>query len=76
MDDEALSLAVSHDGRYFATGGTAAVVKLWSYDGGDLVFEGKGHSGVITGLRYAGSRPWFCKYASGVRGGGRGVGRI
>ena len=53
MDDEALSLAVSHDGRFFATGGTAAVVKLWRYDGAVLVAEGKGHSGAITDLRCA-----------------------
>lgn len=51
MDDEGLSLAVSHDGKYFATGGAAAVVKLWRYDDAHLIFEGTGHSGVITGLR-------------------------
>lgn len=53
MDDEGLSLAVSHNGRYIATGGSAAVVKLWGYEGADLIFEGTGHSGAITGLRYA-----------------------
>lgn len=51
MNDEALALAVSHDGRYFATGGTAAIVKLWNYEDAALVFEGTGHSGFITGLR-------------------------
>lgn len=51
MNDEALALAMSHDGRFFATGGSAAIVKLWKYDNADLVFEGNGHSGVITGLR-------------------------
>ena len=51
MDDEGLSLAVSHNGQYFATGGAAAVVKLWGYDDANLIFEGTGHSGVITGLR-------------------------
>lgn len=51
MDDEALSLAVSHDGRFFATGGTAAIVKLWGYDNAELLYEGTGHSGPITGLR-------------------------
>lgn len=51
MDDEGLSLAVSHNGQYFATGGAAAVVKLWGYDEANLIFEGTGHSGVITGLR-------------------------
>ncbi len=52
MDDEGLSLAMSHNGRYIATGGSAAVVKLWGYDAADLIFEGKGHSGAIAGLRY------------------------
>lgn len=51
MDDEGISLAISHDGRYFATGGTAAIIKLWSYDGADLLFEGTGHSGTITGIK-------------------------
>lgn len=51
MDDEGLSLAVSHNGQYFATGGAAAVVKLWGYEDANLIFEGTGHSGVITGLR-------------------------
>lgn len=51
MDDEALCLAVSHNGSYLGTGGTAAIVKLWSYDNADLLFEGTGHSGAITGLR-------------------------
>lgn len=51
MNDEALALAVSHDGRYFATGGTAAVVKLWAYEGVDLISEGRGHSGMIIALR-------------------------
>lgn len=53
MDDEAISLTMSHDGRFFATGGTAAIVKLWGYDGPSLIAEGFGHSGVIKDLRYA-----------------------
>lgn len=53
MDDEALALAVSHNGRYFATGGTAAIVKLWGYEKADLIFEGTGHSGAIKDLRSA-----------------------
>lgn len=56
MDDEGLSLAMSHNGRYIATGGSAAVVKLWGYDAANLIFEGKGHSGAIAGLRYAASQ--------------------
>lgn len=53
MDDEGLSLAVSHNGRYVATGGSATIVKLWGYEAADLIFEGAGHSGAIAGLRYA-----------------------
>lgn len=56
MDDEGLSLAVSHNGKYVATGGSAAVVKLWGFDAADLIFEGKGHSGAIAGVRYAAER--------------------
>lgn len=52
MDDEAISLAMSHNGRFFATGGTAAIVKLWGYDGPSLIAESFGHSGVIKDLRY------------------------
>lgn len=51
MDDEGLSLAVSHNGKYIATGGSATVVKLWGFEAADLIFEGKGHSGAIAGVR-------------------------
>ena len=51
MDDEGLSLAISHNGKYIATGGSATVVKLWGFDAADLIFEGKGHSGAIAGVR-------------------------
>lgn len=53
MNDEALSVAVSHNGLYVATGGTATVVKLWKFNGAELILEGAGHSGTITGLRQA-----------------------
>lgn len=59
MDDEGLSLAVSHNGQYFATGGAAAVVKLWGYEDASLIFEGTGHSGAITGLRQVSEKPMF-----------------
>ncbi|CAM9394301.1 unnamed protein product, partial [Discosporangium mesarthrocarpum] len=53
MDDEATSLAMSHSGQLFATGGTAMMVKLWAYEKGELLAQGGGHSGVITGLSFS-----------------------
>uniref|UniRef100_S4RY15 Cilia- and flagella-associated protein 52 n=1 Tax=Petromyzon marinus TaxID=7757 RepID=S4RY15_PETMA len=43
---------VSPDGEYFVTvkGGDDKLIKVWSYNDGDVTFVGKGHSGNVTRL--------------------------
>ncbi|EGR30971.1 WD40 repeat protein [Ichthyophthirius multifiliis] len=47
-DDECMCLHLSNNGKYFATGGSQQVVKIWEFSTGKLVGEGKGHSGTIN----------------------------
>eukprot|EP00611_Tribonema_gayanum_P032523 TRINITY_DN9777_c0_g1_i1.p1 TRINITY_DN9777_c0_g1~~TRINITY_DN9777_c0_g1_i1.p1 ORF type:complete len:614 (+),score=249.53 TRINITY_DN9777_c0_g1_i1:165-2006(+) len=53
MSDEALGVAVSHNGRFVATAGTAQVVKLWDLASRRLLAEGRGHSGSVTALSFS-----------------------
>ncbi len=51
--DEGRTIAMSHDGRYFATGGTACVVRLWDYDSAKVISTGVGHSSTITSIAFS-----------------------
>ena len=51
--DEITALAVSHDGRYFATGGTKEVIRIWDVQSMALVAEGHGHSNTISCIAWA-----------------------
>ncbi|CAM9768810.1 unnamed protein product [Chrysoparadoxa australica] len=53
LNDEAFSIAMSHSGRFFATGGSGMVVKLWGYESMELVASGKGHSDTITCVAFS-----------------------
>lgn len=49
-DGEISTLAISKEGEHFISGGEDAVVKVWSYDEGCVLYEGIGHAGAITKL--------------------------
>ena len=51
--DEIMALAVSHDGRFFATGGAKEVVRIWEVETMAMVAEGNGHSDLITCIAWA-----------------------
>ncbi|OQR89815.1 hypothetical protein ACHHYP_06029 [Achlya hypogyna] len=51
--DEATCIAVAHALPLFATGGTDQVVKLWSFDSGQLLVDGIGHSGGVRSLAFS-----------------------
>lgn len=53
MDDEGMSVAMSHSGRYVVTGGTRQLVKLWEYPSLRRVGEYQGHSGTINHVRFS-----------------------
>jgi WD40 repeat protein len=52
-NDEGLAVATSHSGKFVATGGTAGVVRIWSYPSGVFVVEGRGHNAVIQALAFS-----------------------
>lgn len=57
--DECFSLAVSHDGRMFATGGSEQIVRLWDVGTGKVMGEGAGHSGTINTVAFSGDDKQF-----------------
>jgi WD40 repeat protein len=53
LDDEAMSIALSHDGKLFATAGTAMLIKLWDFNTLELLAVGEGHSGLVNDLQFS-----------------------
>ncbi|KAG5675953.1 hypothetical protein PVAND_005810 [Polypedilum vanderplanki] len=46
-------LALNSTGEYFISAGSDCVVKLWSYELGEIVAQGLGHTGSVTACRYS-----------------------
>lgn len=51
--DECFALSISHDGKYFATGGSEQIVRLWDMGTGKILSEGSGHSGCINSISFS-----------------------
>mmetsp|Transcript_28816 Transcript_28816/g.56592 ORF Transcript_28816/g.56592 Transcript_28816/m.56592 type:complete len:613 (-) Transcript_28816:59-1897(-) len=51
---ESLCIAVSPDGKYFATGGDDATVFVWDTKSKKCIAQGTGHSGNINSLTFSG----------------------
>lgn len=51
--DELFCITISPDGKYFATGGSLGIVRVWEYGSGKCLSENKGHSGTVVCIRYA-----------------------
>ncbi|KAL4432056.1 hypothetical protein ABPG74_017792 [Tetrahymena malaccensis] len=51
--DECMSLHLSSDGRYFVTGGSEQIVKIWDFATGKLIAQGRGHSGCINTVSFS-----------------------
>lgn len=51
--DEGKVVAVSHSGKLIATGGSAGMVRVWSYDTSELLHAGSGHSGSISSIVFS-----------------------
>ena len=52
-DGEAVCIAVSNNGDFFATGGTDQAVMLWDYASGACLASGVGHSGCVHQLKFS-----------------------
>ena len=51
--DECMGLAIAHDGKTFATGGSEQILRLWDLGSGKVISEGLGHSGTISSIAYS-----------------------
>lgn len=51
--DEIYDISASHDGKYFATGGSQQIVRLWDVASGQIMAEERGHSGAINSLEFS-----------------------
>ena len=51
--DECFALNISHNGKYFASGGTNQIVRIWDLRMGKILGEGYGHSNCITSLAWS-----------------------
>ncbi|CAI2361150.1 unnamed protein product [Moneuplotes crassus] len=50
--DEQFSIDISKDGRYFVTGGSLGILRIWDYTEGKIVSEQAGHSNTITSVSF------------------------
>jgi WD40 repeat protein len=44
-------LAVTAEGKHFASGGQDGILRIWNYDEGICYYEGEGHSGSINKIK-------------------------
>lgn len=51
--DELFYITASPDGKYFATGGSLGIVRVWDFSSGACLSEQKGHSGAIACVRFS-----------------------
>ncbi len=51
--DECHSIAISKDGKMFATGGSEQIVRLWDIGTMKAIEEGGGHSGTINSVAFS-----------------------
>ncbi len=51
--DELLSICISHNNKYFVTGGMLGIVRIYDFASGQFVTECKAHSGTITCVRFS-----------------------
>jgi len=48
-----LSIDISHNGKYFASGGSNGYLRIWEYESGKLISEMHGHSRGVGSVAFA-----------------------
>ena len=51
--DELISIAVSHNNKYFVTGGQLGIVRIYDFATGAFITECRAHSNTITSVRFS-----------------------
>ena len=57
--DHPMSLAVSLDGRWLASGHLSGAVRLWSLPAGELLDDQGGHAGPVSALAFDHTGDWL-----------------
>lgn len=51
--DELLSICISHNNKFFVTGGMLGIVRLYEFASGKFITECRGHSSAIASVKFA-----------------------
>ena len=51
--DELFSVSISHNNKFFVTGGQLGIVRVYEFSSGKFIAECKAHSNAITSVRFA-----------------------
>ncbi len=51
--DELFSVSISHNNKYFATGGQLGILRIYHFETGKFITEKRGHSNSITSVRFS-----------------------
>lgn len=51
--DELISISISHNNKYFVTGGMLGIVRVYDFSNGNFITECRAHSSVITSVKFS-----------------------
>lgn len=51
--DELLSICISHNNKFFVTGGMLGIVRIYDFSNGSFITECKAHSSSITCVKFS-----------------------
>ena len=51
--DELMSVCISHNNKYFVTGGMSGVVRVYDFSNGTFIADCKAHSNTVTCVKFS-----------------------
>ena len=51
--DELMSICISHNNKFFVTGGQLGIVRIYDFSSGAFVTECRAHSSIITAVAFS-----------------------